>query len=122
MLGTDIPILPCGNGAKKVSEPNERKVHRLTEPPPATGGASGGGGGYNDLNVRLARLETEFKEVVKKTDLQKTKHDLENVIRDEVAKARHETAIFYLRILGLLAVGATLIFTMLIYFSGAGAS
>ena len=71
----------CGIGEIKMS--NNVQPLRKQGTPESTPTGGNGGGGYYDLSERIARLETEFKEVVKKSDLQEQTRVLENTFREE---------------------------------------
>lgn len=82
---------------------NDDKIINIGNPPPTQPGNGGGNGGnYNNLSERLTRLETEFKEVVKKSDLERQTRELENVFREEVQKAVDNERSKWMRWIGII--------------------
>ena len=99
-----MPMSAFGNGAAEMNE-DRTVVPMPSSPPPSS---PGGGGGRDDLADRMTRLETEFKEVVKKSDLLEETQRLDRRIQEAVDKVKSATNSMWVRNLGAIGIFLTL--------------
>lgn len=100
-----MPMSAFGNGAAEMSEDHNVVPMQHSNPPPSS---PGGGGGRDDLADRMTRLETEFKEVVKKSDLLEETRRLERRIQKAVDEVKSATNSMWVRNLGAIGIFLTL--------------